>query len=160
MPGDDTFTVELLRAAPDLVEVVAQLVWVAAPQRRVATGDVDEAGLVPVLTDAPLAPSEAAALDRGLDALLREESSRRRGVYLREVRDGRGGRNELGVPADPTSWTGAATMVGPFEDEAAAERWRSERLGPPLVGDVLWHEGRVYVDVFSGEPGGGGALQS
>jgi hypothetical protein len=152
MTGSESgFPVELLRSAPDLLATVAQVLWVAAPQRRLAADDVDDAGLVPLRTDAPLAPAEEAAFERGLDALLREASSRERGVYLREVRDARGVRRELGVPADPASWSGALTMVGPFDAMAEAEAWRAERLGPPLVGDPLWHDGRLYVDVFSGE---------
>jgi hypothetical protein len=144
------FPVELLRCAPDLVEVVSQLFWVAAPQRRLASDRVDHAGLVPLRADAPLAPRERRAFDRGLDALLREEPSRSRGVYLREVRDVRGRRLELGVPVAPASWQGAATLVGPFDDEPAARRWCAERVAAPLVGDTLEHGGRVYVDVFPG----------
>lgn len=154
--GAHAFTVELLRVAPELLGVVAQLLWVSAPGRRLAAAELDEAGLAPLMTDAPLAEREEAAFERGLRALLREASSRDRGVYLRDVGDARGPRRELGAPADPDAWSGARTMVGPFADEGAADRWRVERVPPPLVGDVLEHEGRIYVDVFSGEGGPGG----
>jgi hypothetical protein len=153
--GAGAFPVELLRCAPDLLEVVAQLVWVAAPGRRLASAAVDEAGLVPLRADAPLAPREHAAFDRGLDALLREEGSRARGVYLREVCDARGRRLELGVPVAPAAWRGTATLVGPFDDEVAAQRWSAERVAPPLVADTLEHGGCVYVDVFPGDADGG-----
>jgi hypothetical protein len=145
--------VEIVRVAPEFLDVVAQIVWVAAPGREVAVAEADGAGLLPVLVDAPLSQREAEAVQAGIDALLREPSVRSRGAYWREVRDAAGTRRELAVPAAPEDWRGEATMVGPFEDEAAAQRWR-ETLPPPLVGDVSVHLGRWYVDVFSGDDGG------
>jgi hypothetical protein len=147
------FTSELLRVAPDLVEIVAQLLWVAARERRLGSADVDEAGLVPLLLDAPLTAREAAAFEAGLGALLDEPAERARGTYLREVHDARGLRRELGVPVVPDAWSGASTMVGPFVDEAAAAGWAG-RLAPPLIGDVQVHWTRVFVDVFRADEGG------
>ncbi len=150
--GDpDAFVHELLRAEADLVETVAQLFWIAAPHRSLARGRTDEAGLVPILTDAPLTDRERDTFANGLDALLREADARARGVYLRDVRDGRGSRRELGVPVPPEAWRGAITMVGPFPDAHSADAWRTRAIAPPLVGDTITHETRVYVDVFSGE---------
>jgi hypothetical protein len=141
------FRSELLRVAPDLVETVAQLLWVAARERRLGSADLDEAGLVPLLLDAPLSVREAAAFEAGLGALLDEASQRARGTYLREVRDARGIRRELAVPVAPRAWSGGTTMVGPFVDEPAAAVWAG-RLPPPLIGDVQVLGERVYVDVF------------
>jgi hypothetical protein len=152
-------TSELLRVAPALVETVAQLLWVAARDRQLAAAPVDEAGLVPLLLDAPLDAREAAAFEAGLEALLRESSERGRGTYLREVRDRHGVRRELGVPVEPGAWRGEATLVGPFSDEAAAEAFLSTLL-PPLLGDVQRSGGSVYVDAFRIDeegPGEGGA---
>jgi hypothetical protein len=142
--------VELLRVHPELVDVVAQLLWVAAQSATLGRAPPDDSGLVPLVLARPLDPSAAAAFEAGLDALLAEASFRDRGVYLRELRDRRGARRELSLPTAPEGWGGAVTMVGPFQDEGAATQWRAG-LAPPLVGDVVEHVGRWYVDVFVGE---------
>lgn len=150
--GDgDAAPVALLRTHPDLLETVAQLLWAAAPQAQLMHDDPDEAGLVPLYLRAPLPEHQQAAFERGLDALLAEPRERRRGTYLREVRDLRGRRRELGVPVAPAAWRGAAVLVGPFPDEAAAEAWHRDALTPPWLGDALPHAGAWYVDVFPGD---------
>lgn len=150
---DGPTPVALLRAHPTLLETVAQLVWAAAPHAQVMSDDPDDAGLVPLYLRAPLTVGEAAAFERGLDALLAESGERRRGTYLREVRDLRGRRRELGVPVAPDAWSGTAVMIGPFAHEAAATAWLQRGLGPGWVGDVLPHAGAWFVDVFQGDDG-------
>ena len=142
---------ELLRVHPDLLDVTAQLLWAAAPQAQLLRDDPDPAGLVPLYLRAPLAAAEAAAFERGLDALLREPGERARGTYLREVRDLRGRRRELGRPLAPEAWDAVPVLVGPFADEAAAGAWQASELPPGWLGDPLLHEGRWYVDVFAGD---------
>ena len=142
---------ELLRVHPDLLDVTAQLLWAAAPQAQLLRDDPDPAGLVPLYLRAPLAASEAAAFERGLDALLREPGERARGTYLREVRDLRGRRRELGLPHSPQSWDAVPALVGPFADEAAARAWQASALPPGWLGDPLLHQGRWYLDVFAGD---------
>jgi len=150
--GDDgATTVPLLRAHPALLETLAQLVWAAAPDAQLLRDDPDDAGLVPLYLRAPLRSEQAAAFERGLDALLVESSERRRGTYLREVRDLRGRRRELGVPVTPDAWSGTTVMVGPFADESAASAWLQRALGPGWLGDALPHAGAWYVDVFRGD---------
>jgi hypothetical protein len=146
--------VELLRVDPDLLEVTAQLLWVAAPGREVMRGEIDDAGLVRLLVDAPLSEREARGFESGLAALLTEPWAREAGTYLREVRDRAGRRRELATPTAPAAWQGRPSMVGPFGDEGAARAWSLEHVVPPLVGDVLPHAGRLYVDVFEGDDGG------
>lgn len=148
--GERGSFVELLRVHPELVDVVAQLLWVAAPSATLGRAPPDDSGLVPLVLARRLDPRAAAAFEAGLDALLAEPSVRDRGVYLRELRDRRGARRELSLPTSPQHWGGAITMVGPFQDEGAATQWRA-RVAPPLVGDVVEHDGRWYVDVFIGE---------
>jgi hypothetical protein len=143
--------VPLLRAHPALVETVAQLLWAAAPQAQLMRDDPDDAGLVPLYLRAPLQAAESGAFERGLDALLTEARERRRGTYLREVRDLRGRRRELGVPVAPDAWSGTAVMVGPFAHEAEATAWLQRGLGPGWLGDTLPHAGAWYVDVFLGD---------
>ncbi len=151
-PGDaQPAPSELLRVHPDLLDVTAQLLWAAAPQAQLLRDDPDPAGLVPLYARAPLAASQAAAFERGLDALLREPGERARGTYLREVRDLRGRRRELGLPLSPQAWDAVATLVGPFADEAAARAWQSDSLPPGWLGDPLQHQGRWYLDVFAGD---------
>ena len=147
----DAAPVALLRTHPDLLQTVAQLLWAAAPEAELMHDDPDDAGLVPLYLRAPLREPQQAAFERGLDALLAEPSERRRGTYLREVRDLRGRRRELGVPVAPDAWQGGAVLVGPFPDEAAAEAWRERTVTPPWLGDPLPHAGAWYVDVFDGE---------
>jgi len=150
-PDDGPTPVPLLRAHPGLVDTVAQLLWAAAPQAQLMHDDPDDGGLVPLYLRAPLQAGESAAFERGLDALLVEPGERRRGTYLREVRDMRGRRRELGVPVAPDAWSGSAVMVGPFADESAASAWRQRALGPGWLGDALPHAGAWYVDVFRGD---------
>ncbi len=145
--------VPLLRAHPTLLDTVAQLVWAAAPHAQLMRDDPDDAGLVPLYLRAPLRSDEAEAFERGLDALLAESAERRRGTYLREVRDLRGRRRELGVPVAPDAWSGTAVMVGPFADESAASAWSQRALGPGWLGDALPNAGAWYVDVFRGDDG-------
>lgn len=141
----------LLRTHPSLVDTVAQLLWAAAPQAQLLRDEADAAGLVPLYLRAPLDPAAEAAFERGLDALLREPSERARGTYLREVRDLRGRRRELGVPVAPEAWHGVAGLIGPFEDEAAARAWLEQGLPPGWLGDALPHAGAWYVDTFQGD---------
>jgi hypothetical protein len=42
--------------------------------------------------------------------------------------------------------------VGPFADTAAADGWAAGALRRPWVHDVHHHAGRVYADVFIGDP--------
>lgn len=142
---------ELLRVHPDLLDVTAQLLWAAAPQAQLLRDDPDPGGLVPLYLRAPLTSAEAAAFERGLEALLREPSARARGTYLREVRDLRGRRRELGLPLSPPAWDAVPALVGPFDDEAAALAWQAATLPPGWLGDPLQHQGRWYVDVFAGD---------
>ncbi len=142
---------ELLRVHPDLLDVTAQLLWAAAPQAQLLRDDPDPGGLVPLYLRAPLSAAEAAAFERGLDALLREPSVSARGAYLREVRDLRGRRRELGLPLSPQAWDAVPALVGPFDDEAAALAWQAATLPPGWLGDPLQHQGRWYVDVFAGD---------
>jgi hypothetical protein len=148
---DGPTPVPLLRTHPALLETVAQLLWAAAPDAQLMHDDPDDAGLVPLYLRAPLRSAEGAAFERGLDALLAESGERRRGTYLREVRDLRGRRRELGVPVAPDAWSGTVVMVGPFADESAASAWLQRALGPGWLGDALPHAGAWYVDVFRGD---------
>ncbi len=147
--------VELLRVHPELLDVVAQLVWVAAPSTELLRDDAhDASGLVVLHARAPLSEAQAAAFERGLDALLREPSEQRRGTYLREVHDLRGRRRELGVPIPPSAWDERAGLVGPFADEAEAHAWQARTLPPGWLGDPLPHQGRWFSDVFQADDEG------
>ena len=141
----------LLRVHPDLVDTAAQLLWAAAPHAQLLRDEPDAAGLIPLYLRAPLDPAAEAAFERGLDALLREPRERVRGTYLREVRDLRGRRRELGVPVSPADWRAVSGLVGPFADEAAARAWLRQGLPPGWLGDALPHAGVWHVDVFPGD---------
>lgn len=148
--ADDLAPVPLLRVAPELVDTVAQLLWVAAPDTQILHDDPDDAGLLPLFTRAPLSAAAAASFERGLDALLAESSERRAGTYLREVRDLRGRRRELARPVPASAWRERACLVGPFADEAGAAAWAAT-LPPGWFGDALPHAEAWYVDVFPSE---------
>ncbi len=149
--GADAPPSELLRVHPALLEVTAQLLWAAAPRAELLHDEPDAGGLVPLFVRGQLTPDEAAAFERGLDALLREPGEIARGTYLREVRDLRGRRRELGVPLEPQAWDERPALVGPFDDESAARAWHERRLPPGWLGDPLVHGGRWFVDVFAGD---------
>ena len=146
-----TLPAPLLRVEADLVETVGQLVWVAAPEAEVMRDEVDEAGLVPLYVRPGLTPAQAAAFERGLEALLDEVDQKARGTYLREVSDVRGRRRELGVPVAPGAWAGRPGMVGPFQDEAQARAWQASSLPAGWLSDTIPHAGAWYVDVFVGD---------
>jgi len=148
--ADDTATppVALLRVDPELVEVVAQLLWAAAPQAQLLHDERDNDGLLPLYLREPLNASQAAAFERGLDALLQESGEQRRGTYLREVRDLRGRRRELARPVAPSAWRRTACLVGPFADQAAANAWTDGALPSGWFGDAHPHAGAWYADVF------------
>ena len=147
---DGQAPVPLLRVEEALVDTVAQLLWAAAPQAQLLHDDPDEAGLIPLYLRSPLADASAAAFERGLDALLSEPSERRRGTYLREVRDLRGRRRELARPVAPDAWRARAALVGPFADELAARDW-SRGLPSGWFGDAMPHAQAWYVDVFASD---------
>jgi hypothetical protein len=149
--GADPAPAELLRVHPDVLEVTAQLVWAAAPRAVLLRDEPDAAGLIPLLVRGPLDAAQAAAFERGLDALLREPSEVARGTYLREVRDLRGRRRELGVPCAPAAWRQRPSLIGPFCAEAEARAWQARALPPGWLGDPLRHQGRWYVDAFRGD---------
>ncbi|HEX7003153.1 MAG TPA: hypothetical protein VF168_03095 [Trueperaceae bacterium] len=72
-------------------------------------------------------------------------------AYYRVVRDRRGTTRELSLPTAPDGWQGTSTMVGPFEDEAAARRWGQERVVPVsgTTYDTVPYAGGWFCDVFS-----------
>lgn len=76
-----------------------------------------------------------------------------RNAYFRIVNDSAGERRELGIPVDPGDWRDQETMVGPFDDEAQARAWASERIigSERLTFDTVPLHGAWFCDVFRGD---------
>jgi hypothetical protein len=143
---------EVLRVDPRLLDVTPSLFWATFPGRRLGRAEPDRDGRMPLTTDPPW-PAEARERWRSaLDRLLQQPFAQTAGAYLREVRDRSGRRDELALPVAPEAYRGGAWLVGPFVDGVAADGWAAGALRRPWVHDVHHHGGRVYADVFIGDP--------
>ena len=155
---DDPQRYKMLNAAPvvtvhqDLAPMASDVFFAAF--RHYALFQQAAAGAeTTLLSFPPLEPAELSKLDDGLYRLAALEANRRRYAYYRVVSDAGGEHRQLSLPLSPEAWQGqAGVLVGPFEDQAAAERWAEARLGPDagLIGDAVPHLGRWFSDVFAG----------
>lgn len=152
--NDERAPVELLRVDPRLLDLVASLFWATFPRRDLIRAGEDRDGRVVLAAAPPWDEPAAQRWQAALDTLLHQPRLTRDGAFAREVRDRAGRRWELALPAAPTAYAGGAWLVGPFDAEAAADRWAAERLAPPWVHDVVPHAGAWYADVFLGDPDG------
>ena len=138
---------EVVRADPQLAGHVAQTLSILFPRDdifRLESGSMVLFLVFPEPAEADLARLEDAA------ARLVTASSVPHAMF-RVVSDLRGERREVLVPVAADAWDGAPGVVGPFGARDAAERWASDRVRPPLVGDSFPHEGAWFVDVFPGD---------
>ncbi len=87
-------------------------------------------------------------------------------VVYRIVEDLDGVRRELGRPLAPEQWrpdagVDAVALVGPFDDDAAAQAWAEDTVMGSGDGrftvDTVPHAGRWFADVFRGDLERGGA---
>lgn len=138
---------ELVRVAPELADAAAELVAAAWPQRRLyrVPASVSSERL---LVFPPLGEEEFARFDDDAAQLVARPSFSKALAFFRTVRDLRGTHRELLLPTPPDAWAGEAALVGPFEDQQAAEAWPAGRLGPELIADPLPYRGRWFCDVF------------
>lgn len=142
---------EALRAHPELADLAASALAVAFPERSLFEAAPD--AMVRVLVFPPLSEAERRRFDALLAPLTDRPEWRARHAYYREVRDVRGTRHELGLPAAPAAYHGGDGMVGPFADQADADAWAREHVAPPRVHDTVVLGGAWFCDVFPGEPG-------
>ena len=137
----------LVRVAPELADAVAELVASVWPQRRLfrvpATTTTER-----LLAFPPLSDEELARFDDEAAQLVARPSFSEALAFFRTVRDLRGTHRELLLPTPPDAWAGEPALVGPFEDQQAAEAWPAGRLPAELIADPIPYRGRWFCDVF------------
>lgn len=137
---------EALRAGPGLADIAVSLLLALFPEHdlyRAAAGDMTSLSL-----DPPLGAEQAGRLEHYLHQLVERPEWRARHGVVREVRDRTGTRLEVRTPAAPAEYRGGEALVGPFEDEAAAEAWGADHAGTGYGHDAIRMAGVWLCDVF------------
>lgn len=138
---------ELVRVAPELADAAAELVAGAWPQRRVYRVPATRA-TERLLVFPPMDEEAFARFDDEAAQLVARPGFSEALAFFRTVRDLRGTHRELLLPVPPEAWAGEPALVGPFDDQQAAEAWPAGRLPPELIADPVPYRGRWFCDVF------------
>lgn len=146
---------EVVRSAPELAELAGGMLLAAFPRRRLFRHR--RGGWVRLLAWPPLSEPELERFDALLAPLVHRPAWLRRHAFYRQVDDVRGRRRELALPQPPDAYDGGDAVVGPFPDEASADRWGTAQVAPPRLHDPFPMNQRWFCDVFRGDEGGGTA---
>ncbi len=141
----------LLWLSPELLSVAADAIGRVLPEHRLFTAPGSSADELRLLIFPHPSEDVLRRLDAALARAVAERALAERYAYYREVRDRRGTRRELQLPQAPTADLWAETMVGPFDDEAAAQAWAELTIAgrAGMTFDVVPYGGSWFVDVFS-----------
>ncbi|MFO7547169.1 MAG: hypothetical protein R6W77_16885 [Trueperaceae bacterium] len=137
---------ETLRAGPDLADIAVSLLLALFPEHQLYRA---EAGAMTAISlDPALDADQAARLEHFLQALVERPEWRERHGVLREVRDRAGTRLEVRTPTAPADYVAGEALVGPFDDEAAADTWGAGHAPSGFGHDAIRMAGAWLCDVF------------
>jgi hypothetical protein len=137
---------EALRAGPGLADIAVSLVLALFPEHRLYRAEA--AAMTAVALQPPLDAAQAARLERFLHELAERPEWRERHAVVREVRDRAGTRLEVRTPTAPADYVTGEALVGPFDDEAAADAWGAEHAPDGCGHDAIRMAGAWLCDVF------------
>lgn len=150
---DDPVTYRMLCSVP-VVNVAKQLKGlVEPPLQSTFEGqhlfEAESQGRLLVLAFPGPAPEQLRRFDGLMGEVVEEVLDRY--AYYRVVQDRSGTSREFDLPTPAQEWQGAATMVGPFRNEAEARDWGQQEVVPRagFTYDVLQYAGAWFCDVFS-----------
>lgn len=145
---------EAVRAGPGLDDIVVSLLLVLFPDRQLYRGEMggdtggEMSGMTALSVDPPLGAEETARLERYLHELVERPEWRARHAVVREVQDRSGTRLELRTPIAPADYRAGEALVGPFDDESAADAWGAEHASDGCAHDAIRMAGAWMCDVF------------
>jgi len=146
---------EALRAGPGLADIAVSLVLALFPEHQLYRAEAGDMSVIAL--DPPLDTEQTARLERYLHDLVERPEWRKRHAVVREVRDRGGTRLEVRTPTAPAEYVAGEALVGPFDDEAAADAWGAEHVAGGFGHDAIRMAGAWLCDVFdAGEDLGAG----
>lgn len=144
-PGGQPAARELLRASPELADILVSLLLLLWPEATLKRSD---GGRLVHLWLEPAPSGGWERLRELLQQLVERPEWRRRAALVREVSDRAGKRLEVLVPLSPSAPDVGAGVYGPFPDEAAADEFGERNATPSLTHDTFQIPGGWVVDLF------------